>query len=239
VNGGILDMGPTAVTGYYEVTNPAKGQVAATYIIVNTLADRATAESAPLPAVPASAMGAARVELPDHGRPRTIDLAAPRLDLAYDTVAARLADDPTDPMSRRNEWTVTPELCDAHGFLADNGALMFGGPRLPGSDELRKHGPMTFTGDDGHRLGWASLETRMMRVSPARAGDTLCSIGAEIGLQPKVRHSRRWLFNTATGRLVSLNDNVSIALDLDARRPIDIPPSIRGKLETRCVPEFA
>ena len=97
---------------------------------------------------------------------------------------------------------------------------------------------MTF-GDEGRRLGWASLETRMVRVSPARVGDTLCSIGAEISLHPKVRHSRRWLFNISTGQLVSQNDNVSIALDLDARRSIEIPSRIRSQLETRHVPEFA
>jgi acyl-CoA thioester hydrolase len=98
---------------------------------------------------------------------------------------------------------------------------------------------MTFIGDDGHRLGWASLETRMVRVGSARAGDVLASIGAEIGLYPKVRHSRRWLFNRRTGQLVSLNDNVSIALDLDARRAIDIPASVRRQIEASYAPEFA
>ena len=98
---------------------------------------------------------------------------------------------------------------------------------------------MTFRGDDGHRLGWASLETRMVRAGQARAGDTLASIGAEVGMHPKVRHSRRWLFNLTSGQLVSLNDNVSIALDLDARKAIDIPPSIRRQIEASYAPEFA
>ena len=54
-----------------------------------------------------------------------------------------------------------------------------------------------------------------------------------------MRHSRRWLFNLTSGQLVSLNDNVSIALDLDARRAIDIPPSIRRQIEASYAPEFA
>ena len=98
---------------------------------------------------------------------------------------------------------------------------------------------MTFSTDEGHRVGWASLETRMIRVSPARVGDALCSLGAEIGLHSKVRHTRRWLFNTTTGRLVTVNDNVNIALDLDARRAIPIPASIRRSIAARHVPEFA
>lgn len=239
VNGGVLKAGETELSTFYEVANPAKGQIAATFIMVSALFDRRTGEAAPIPAAAREAAVKAQVELPDYGQARTIDLGVPRLDLAYDVVADRLADDPTDPMSRRSEWTVTPESCDEHGFLIDSSAMMFGNARPPSAEEMRRHGPMTFVGDEGHRLGWASLETRMVRVSPARAGDTLCSIGAEIGLHPKVRHSRRWLFNASTGRLVSLNDNVSIALDLDARRSIEIPPSIRSQLETRHVPEFA
>jgi acyl-CoA thioester hydrolase len=239
VNGGVLEARPDGVRSYFEVTNPARGEIAATFIIVSALLDAATGEPMDLPQAVRRAASGALVELPAHGRPRTIDLGDVRLDLAFDAVSERLADDASDPMSRRSEWTVPAEVCDENGLLVDSGAMMFGGWRAPSAEEMRQHGPMTFTGDDGHRLGWASLETRMVRVSQARAGDVLCSIGGELSLQPKVRHSRRWLFNVTTGRLVSLNDNVSIALDLDARRPIEIPPSIRGQLVGRHVPEFA
>jgi acyl-CoA thioester hydrolase len=239
INGGVLGAGPSEIRGFYEVTNPAKGEIAATFIIVSTLTDRATGKAWPLDPATRAAAEAQAIELPEYGRPRTVDLGPPRLDLTFEAVAARLTDDPSDPMSRRSEWTVPAEACDEHGNLADNGALMFGGYRQPSDEEMRRHGPMTFAGDDGHRLGWASLETRMVRVSNARAGDVLCSLGAEVGLYPKVRHQRRWLFNTTTGKLVSLNDNVSIALDLDARRSIEIPPSIKRQIEARHVPEFA
>ncbi len=239
VNGGVLSAGPETVSTYCEVVNPARGEIAATYVIANALIEPSTGEMLPLPAGVLRAAAAAMVALPDHGRARTIDLAAPRQDLAFEALADRLVDDPGDPMSRRSEWTVAAESCDEHGFLVDSGAMMFGGWRPPSAEEMRRHGPMTFTGDEGHRLGWASLETRMVRMGQVRAGETLCSIGGEISLQPKVRHSRRWLFSATTGRLVSINDNVSIALDLDARRPIEIPPTIRGRLESRHVPEFA
>jgi acyl-CoA thioester hydrolase len=239
VNGGVLRAEPNAVVCFYEVANPTRGQIAATFILANSLIDPTTGETLPLPAAAVAAAQASKVELPDYGQSRTVDLGSPRLDLGFDEVAARLADDPTDPMSRRMEWQVEPEQCDEHGFLADAGAMMFGGWRMPTAEEMRRHGPMTFVGDDGHRLGWASLETRMVRVSAPRAGDVLASIGAEIGLHTKVRHSRRWLFNKTTGTLVSLNDNVSIALDLDARRSIDIPATIRSQLKSRHVPEFA
>ena|SRR6185437_501969 len=239
VNGGVLETGPTSLRAFYEVTNPARGEVAATFIIVSSLSDRASGLAAPFSAESMRAADAARIELPDYGKARTIDLNAPRLDLRYETVAARIPENGSDPMSRRSEWSVPAEACDEHGNLADTGALMFGGFRQPSAEEMRKHGPMTFRGDDGHRLGWASLETRMVRAGQARAGDRLSSIGAEIGLHAKVRHSRRWLFNLTSGQLVSLNDNVAIALDLDARKAIDIPPSFRRQIEASYAPELA
>jgi acyl-CoA thioester hydrolase len=239
VNGGVLEVGPTSLRAFFEVANPARGEIAATFIIVTTLADRASGVAAPLPAEVLKAAETARIELPDYGKPRTIDLAPPRLDLTYQAVAARVPEDGSDPMTRRLEWAVPAEACDEHGNLVDTGTLMFGGWRQPSAEEMRRHGPMTFVSDGGHRLGWASLETRMVRVSQARAGDTLSSISAEVGLHAKVRHSRRWLFNLTSGQLVSLNDNVSIALDLDARRAIDIPPSIRRQIEASYAPEFA
>jgi acyl-CoA thioester hydrolase len=239
VNGGVLGADAGGVRTYYELANPANGEIAATFLITSAFTDRESGESAGLPDSVQAAANAQRIELPAHGRPRTIDMGPPRIDLAFDDVAARIAEDPDDPMSRRSEWVVPPEACDEHGVLADLGAMMFGGFRAPTAEEMRQFGPMTFQTDEGHRIGWASLETRMVRVSSARAGDALCSLGAEIGLHHKVRHTRRWLFNTTTGRLVTLNDNVNIALDLDARRAIDIPASLRKSIQARHVPEFA
>jgi acyl-CoA thioester hydrolase len=240
VNGGVLGADARGVRSFYELANPAKGEIAATFLITSAFTDRASGESAGLPDAVQAAANARRIELPAHGRPRTIDMGPPRVDLAFEEVAARIAEDPDDPMSRRSEWVVPPEACDEHGVLADTGMMMFGGFRMPTEEEMRRHGPMmTFETDEGHRVGWASLETRMVRVSPARAGDALCSLGAEIGLHPKVRHTRRWMFNTTSGRLVTLHDNVNIALDLDARRAIDIPAALRKSIEARHVPEFA
>jgi hypothetical protein len=222
--------------------NDAKAQVAATFIITTALVERATRAPLPLPDEAIDAAMTALVELPEHGRPRTIDLSPPRLDLGYAELAARLSEDTSDPMSRRMERTIEASECDSHGFLKETQDLMFGGFRMPRIEPGAKttpFGPMTFSSDDGRRFGWASMETRNVRVSQPRAGDRICSIGAEIGLHAKIRHSRRWMFNVTSGALVSLNDNVNIALDLDARRSIEIPPEFRSKLELRHVPEFA
>lgn len=244
VRGGVLEVGRGTLRAYFEVDNDAKGEVAASFIIVMALADRATRAPLSLPDTVVAATAGLTTELPAHGQPRTVDLGTPRLDITYEALAARLGEEIADPMSRRMEATIAAEDCDEHGFLSDGEDMMFGmlrnmRPVDDGRPQLQQWGPPTFTTDEGHRFGWASMETRIVRVAQPRAGDEVCSIGAEIGLHDKVRHSRRWMFNMTTGQVVSMNDNIALALDLDARRPIAIPPSLRSQLQKRHLPEFA
>ena len=244
VRGGVLEVGRGTLRAYFEIDNDAKGEVAASFILVMALVDRATRAPLALPDTVVAATAGLMTELPAHGQPRTVDLGTPRLDVSYEAVAARLGDEIADPMSRRMEATIAAEDCDDHGFLNDGEDMMFGmlrnmRPIDDGRPQLQQWGPPTFTTDEGHRFGWASLETRIVRLAQPRAGDRVCSISAEIGLHDKVRHSRRWMFNMTDGQLVSMNDNIALALDLDARRPIAIPPSLRDQLERRHMPEFA
>lgn len=238
VRGGVIEAGPNRLRLFFELANDAKGEVAATFIMAVGLTSRTSRVRMAIPQEALAGAEAWRVALPPHGAPRTVDLAAPRLDLDFEEVAARLQEEIADPMSRRMTRVIDAESCDEYGFLSEREDMMFGQLRsAPKPDE--KWGPMTFTTDEGHRFGWASLETRNVRVEQPRVGETICSLGAEIGLHSKVRHSRRWIFNVTTGRLVSLNDNVAIALDLDARRPIEIPTKVRSELDKRHLPEFA
>ncbi|MET0294004.1 MAG: hypothetical protein ABW042_03230, partial [Phenylobacterium sp.] len=86
---------------------------------------------------------------------------------------------------------------------------------------------------------WAMLETRNLRISQPRAGDVVATIAAEIMQGPKFRNTRRWLFNRTSGALAQITDTVSVALDLEARRPTEIPEDIRVELDSRRLPEWA
>lgn len=238
VRGGVLSIAPESLRFYFEVCNDAKGEVAATFILVQALVSRATRAPLPLPPAVSAAAADHIVTAPEHGQPRSVDLSPPRTDIRLEEVAARLGEESADPMSRRADRTLEAEGCDAYGFLLETQDIMFGQLRKT-SDKNHTWGPLTFTTDEGHRFGWASLETRQVRIGQPRVGDTICSLGAEIGLQAKVRHSRRWIFNVTTGALLFANDNIALALDLDARRPIAIPSSVRTELEKRHLPEFA
>jgi acyl-CoA thioester hydrolase len=156
VRGGVLEVGEGTIRVYLELDNDAKGEVAATFILVSALIDPATRAPLPLPASVLAAAAGAMTELPEHGRPRTVDLRTPRLDVTFDEVAERLGEEIADPMSRRMERTIEAESCDEHGFLSDAEDMMFGQLRAQPPAPGERWGPMTFTTEEGHRIGWAS-----------------------------------------------------------------------------------
>lgn len=242
VRGGVLATHDGAVQAYFEVDNDAKGEVAATFILTTTLIQPETRAAFPLPGETLAAAADLTTGIPDHGRPRSLSLDLPRLDVTWDDLASRLEENPADPMGTRSERVIEAADCDIYGYLNDTEEFMFGHvrpmPLEPGKREQR-WGPMTFRTAEGHHVGWASLETRQLRLAQPRAGDLLRSIGAELGVHEKIRHSRRWIFNITRGEVVAMNDNIALALDLDARRPIAIPPKLRADLEKRRLPEFA
>jgi acyl-CoA thioester hydrolase len=238
--GGLLDIGPDAARLLYEVRNPDKGEVAAAFIVVFALEDLVTRARVALPAEVLVRAQAARTELTEHGTPRSIKLDPPRLNVTLEAIEARVGDRPSGMMGAGMERVVEPEDCDDHGFLRPGEDLMFGArlrARLQSGD--RPFGPPTFVSDEGHRFAWAWMETRQVQVATPRAGDVLRAVGADVALQRKTRQSRRWIFNTTTGQLAGVDDTVGIALDLDARRSIEIPAKVRAELESRYLPEFA
>lgn len=241
VHGGVLDAAADYIQLFYELRNAAKGQSAATFIIkvgVQTQAERAERT---LPGAVVARAQADTIALPDYGAPRTLDLDPPRLDLTLEAIEGRVADQrEINMMGGRFKRVVEADECDAHGFLEEGEHLMFPSRRMEERRASGKpFGPPTFTTDDGRRFGWAWMETRIVDVRRPRAGDVLRSTEADLGLGRKTRHARRWVFNLTRGELAGMEDTVAIALDLDARRAMEIPDALRARLERGHVPEFA
>jgi acyl-CoA thioester hydrolase len=228
------------VRTYFEVRNPAKGEIAASFIIEFALLAQATRGRLALSEDTQAAARAARIDLPAHGAPRTIPQARPNLLVTMAQIAARVGERSGDGMMGGvMERLVEAEDCDADGFLKEGEDMMFGARIRAQFMQGKTFGPPTFVSDEGHRFGWATLEARLVQLQVPRAGDLLRSFGADVGIERKTRHTRRWIFNTATGVLAGVDDIVGIALDLDARRSIEIPASVREALQGGFVPEFA
>ncbi|MDB5446508.1 MAG: bifunctional 3-hydroxyacyl-CoA dehydrogenase/thioesterase [Phenylobacterium sp.] len=240
VHGGVLDATPEAIKLFYEIRNPQKGETAATFIVDYALKDLATRASVPFAAELLRRAQAESIALPDYGAPRSLSLDPPRLDVTFEAIERKLAQaGESGMMGGRFERTIEAEDCDAYGFLRAGEDPMFPSRLFAERRASGEFGPPVLKTDAGHRFAWAWMETREVQVSRPRAGDVLRQIGAELSLQRKTRRSRRWIFNLTRGEMVSLDDILAIALDLDARKAIEIPAEMRARLEQGCVPEFA
>ena len=261
VVGGILDMNPSSVRCYFEIRNPAKDQVAATFITESRLVNLLSDEVLPL-ANEAEQIGAVNavvnvganvganvgvneqygVILPEHGQPRSLSIDPPRLDVQLAELESRIGDEPSQGMmSGRREATIMDEDCDKHGRLREEVDLTFvmHKSQLQEGEQTKSYGPPVMKTDEGHRFSWAMIETRALVFGRPSAGDQLVSIGADVAYGERWRQSRRWAFVQQSGRLIGINDTVGIALDLDERRSIAIPNSIREAIsENNYLPDL-
>jgi hypothetical protein len=252
VVGGILDRDPSLVRCYFEIRNPAKDQVAATFITESRLVNLLNDEVLPLANEAEQIDGVDGVNvgineqygviLPEHGRPRSLSLDPPRLDIQLAELESRIGDEPTSGMmGGRREATIMDEDCDEQGRLREDVDLMFvmHKSQLQEGEQTKSFGPPVMKTDEGHRFSWAMIETRALVFGMPSAGDQLVSIGADVAYGERWRQSRRWAFVQQSGRLIGINDTVGIALDLDERRSIAIPNSIRQAIsENNYLPDL-
>lgn len=240
VAGGVLEAEAEQIRCYYEIRNPHRNEIAATFVTASKLVDPDDQRTVP---IPAECLGGAEehlVQLPEHGRPRSLSLAPLRTDVSLETLTARVVDEPAaGMMSGRREARVQPEDCDERGRLREDVEILFLVHRSQSDQQSpESFGPPVLRTDEGHRFGWAMIETRNLVLGRPLAGDNIVSIGTDVAFGERWRHSRRWAFVEASGEMVGIHDTVGIALDLDARRSIAIPENIRGALERSLQPDL-
>lgn len=240
VQGGVLELTEDAARCYFEIRNPSKGELAASFVTVTKPVDVLTQQSVLFPVELVSEGCEYRVQLPKHAKPRSLSLDSPRSDLSLAQLETRVVLEPAPGMmSGRREAKVDAADCDAQGRLREDVDLMFVLHRPQPGEDMSKFGPPVMKTDEGHRFSWAMIETRSLTLSRPHAGDQLVSIGADVALGKRWRQSRRWVFVATSGELIGLNDTVGLALDLDERRSIDIPSSMRAAIERSYLPDLA
>jgi acyl-CoA thioester hydrolase len=240
VLGGVLDTEPSRIRSYFEVRNPARDEIAAVFVITSELTDRTTRVPRELPAALRQANEQYGVLLPEYARPRSLSLDPPRTDVRLADLLARIPEASEFGMTGRRQAEILAEDCDADGVLRDDVELMFLMFRREAeSRDPKQFGPPVLRTDEGHRFGWAMMETRNIELARPRAGDTVIFLGADVAIADKSRQSRRWSFVRDTGQLLGIHDTVGIAIDLDARKAIPIPRSIRAEMEAAYLPDYA
>ncbi len=232
VRGGVLDASRDRIRLYEELVNPEADEVAATFVLTFDLTDRSGSKRVAIDDAVVDAARVVTVDLPEHGRPRSISLdedptaRPPSLDVVRERGLAlrqvRVIDDVLE--------------ADDDGVVSSAwlGELVWGGDPVPGGD-FRPLEPLP----DGGTMGFATMETRASWARPARRGDRVQSFGAELDIQSKTMLSRFWLFDVDRDELIAVFSVVNVAFDITARRAIVIPDAVRRRIERRHHPDLA
>ncbi len=239
VHGGIVGCVGDQVRCYFEIRNSVTEQVAANFVTGTVMSDVASRQPIELPESMRQVNERYSVRIPRDAVPRSLSLDPPRTDVPFDRLMAEVGESTEFGMTGRREGTIEAEDCGPDGLLRDDVELMFVMfRRQVNAADAKSFGPPVLYTDEGHRFGWAMLETRNVDLGRPRAGDVIVWIGADVAIAEKSRQSRRWAFVKSTGQLLSIHNSVGVAMDLDARRAIAIPRSIRRAMERHYLPQY-
>ncbi|MEZ5244767.1 MAG: thioesterase family protein [Acidimicrobiales bacterium] len=207
VRSGLVDVG-RGLTIYHELRNAADDDLAATFVHV---LDHPRIEA---PAAP----------IPEHGRPRSLDLATDPIGSAP----------PLDVLQSLGLEARPPRLVDEEVTPATGAALIWGGP--PSEDEERD---WIQKGPNGERMGWATMESRLRVNRLPPLGARIQSFGATTAIERKTTRSTMWAYDLAEGDVLVAFEVVNLAFDIDARRSMLIPDDYLARERERFHPEFA
>lgn len=229
IKAGIVDAHDEGFKIYQELVNTASGVVGATFTSdVGLYATQARDGNRPRVGLPEEAREKARAYLchiPAHGQAKGLDLAAPQSPPA-------LADAIAKNMPCIYQGEVLPDLGDIDGFLqtrAYMGMVSDGIPNLL----------VQTAGEDrsaNDKVGGAALEYRFVYHAAPRIGDLITIRSGLKMIGTKTYNWCHWMFDVETGKAVATAEAVAVALDLVARKAIDIPPGVRGQLERNLIP---
>lgn len=216
VRSAVLDADANSARVYHELANAATGELAATFVY------RARTQ----------ASGGDSVELPERGRPRSIDIDARVATPALDELREL-------GLAMRAERTITPDDLGADGTVPESMVpmLFWGGDSLDGEEQELVH-----TGPNGETMGWATMETRAVVNRLPSLGSRIQSFAATTAVADKTTQRSMWVYdldsNDGTGDLLASFEVVSVLFDIGARRAMSIPDGMRADETAQLHPEF-
>lgn len=224
VTAGVLTAKSEGLILYQEMQNIVARTVAATFVTRAEWADAMIRGGLPLPVVAVAKAAPHMIDLPEHGRPRGLDMAPPR-------PAPTLADAEALGLMTTLRGTVLREHCDAHGYMH----LRHYMGRL--SDSIPNLIAQT-RGEDrsASSNGGAALEYRFVYRMAAREGDMLVIKSGLRSVSSKTYVWCHWMFDGETGECFATAEAVAVAMDLTTRKAIEIPPDMRAQLESLVIP---
>lgn len=214
VRSGVLSVDSDSTRVYHELANTSTGDIAATFVHrvrTDTPTDHADT-----------------IELPDHGRPRSIDLdtmmATPTLD------DVRQLD-----LAMRAARTITNEDTGESDRVSSSMApmLFWGGEPIEGGAQQ-----LVYTGPDGQDIAWATMETRVVIGRLPQIGTRIQSFSATTSMADKTIQTSMWVYDLDNDELLASFEVVSVLFDIGARRAMSIPDDMRADQSAQLHPEF-
>ena len=218
VRSGVIEVLDHGVRIYHELANEATGALAATFVH-RVRAEDELGRSIAFPTATADAARAQLVSIPAHGATRSISLATDPVGSAPPLETLRDRD-----LAMRKIRTISEEECNADGAYIPAFAPML---TWGGEPANRRIPEMVHEGPDGLRMGWASMETRMVIERLPRLRDRIQSFSAVIALADKTSHRIQWAYDVDRGDLLTTFEVVNLAFDITARAPMSIPAHLR------------
>ena len=225
VRSGVLEVLADGVRIYHELTNDETGALAATFVHRVRLDDPGAVVAL------AAAVDGETIEIPTAGRPRSIPLDTDPVASAPGLDQLRAQD-----LAIRRVRAITAEECDEHGdYLPTMAALLV----WAGEPAHQRFPEMLHEGTDGERMGWASMETRIVMARLPRVGDRIQSFSAVVAVGDKVMQNIMWSYDVDRAELLTTFEIVNLAFNVEARRPMVIPDAIRQSEGLILHPELA
>lgn len=171
------------------------------------------------------------IDVPERGQARSIPLDTDPLRSTPTLETVRDLD-----LAMRTERTLTTEDTggDDHVPLDLAAMLIWGGEGIGGGEPVFFH-----KGADGETIGMATMETRLSVGHLPAAGTRIQSFSATTSIAEKTSRMTSWAFDVDSGDVLVSFDVVDLAFDIDRRRSVPMPPTMRADAERRFHPALA
>jgi acyl-CoA thioesterase FadM len=229
VQGGVLDAEGDEVRLYQQIVNTQTDELAAVYVQKFALQSTESRQTLPFDAAVLDQLSKARIDWPEHGQPRSLDLSRPPFQLSLEEARRR-------DLASRPPRQIELDECNKEGFL-ESGRFQHLPYSGAGSEDPTLQ--WVFETSDGTRVGLADLETRNTLLSLPRTGDRIQVYSAEVGIARKTLRRSYWVFNLDSEELLSTGSVVMACLDLDARRALEIAGPLLEMFERRYHPDLS
>lgn len=169
--------------------------------------------------------------VPERAAPRSLELEPSRAEASLES-ADRLG------LARIGAGAFTPADTDVFGRVRPDvviGRISDGIPSLSPRSAIRAEGS---DGAPPRRVGGAVLEYRLAYLGHPRAGDRFEIRTGLAAVDSRTRRLIHWMLDPATGAPWASAEAVAVALDLEARRIVDLDPAALARLRGECVADL-